>query len=183
MAAAIKAATGDAADASAAAPAVDPGYFREVMAHIPTSVCVVAADHADGPAGLSVGSFVSVSLDPPLVGVFVAATSTSWPRVAAAGSFCISVLSDDHEHVSRRFAVSGGDKFAGLEWGRSPAGAPQLPGAVAWIDCELEAEYPAGDHTLVLGRVVELEAIPEAAPLIFHRGGYGRLSNDQQRED
>jgi flavin reductase (DIM6/NTAB) family NADH-FMN oxidoreductase RutF len=181
MAAATRAETAERPDGGA--PSIDPAYFRQVMAQIPTSVCVVAADHADGPAGLSVGSFVSVSLDPPLVGVFVASSSTSWPRVAETGSFCISVLADDHEHVSRRFAVSGGDKFAGLEWGRSPAGAPQLPGAVAWIDCELEAEYPAGDHTLVLGRVVELEAAPEATPLIFHRGGYGRLSNDQQRED
>ncbi|MFT3866500.1 MAG: flavin reductase family protein [Solirubrobacterales bacterium] len=169
--------------AGATTPAIDSGFFREVMAQVPTSVCVVAADHVEGPAGLSVGSFVSVSLDPPLVGVFVAATSTSWPRVAAARSFCISVLADDHEHVSRRFAVSGGDKFGGLEWGRSPGGAPRLPGAVAWVDCELEAEYPAGDHTFVLGRVIELGAGPEADPLLFHRGGYRRISNDNQRED
>jgi 3-hydroxy-9,10-secoandrosta-1,3,5(10)-triene-9,17-dione monooxygenase reductase component len=167
----------------AAATSIDPAYFREVMAHIPTSVCVIAADHIDGPAGLSVGSFVSVSLDPPLVGVFVASTSTSWPRVEAAGSFCISVLAEDHEHVSRRFAISGGDKFAGLEWGRSPAGAPRLPGAVAWVDCELEATHPAGDHVLVLGRVLDLGAVPETDPLVFHRGGYSRLSNDYQRED
>jgi flavin reductase (DIM6/NTAB) family NADH-FMN oxidoreductase RutF len=167
----------------AAAPSVDPRRFRDVMAQVPTSVCVIAAAHADGPAGLSVGSFVSVSLDPPLVGVFVASTSTSWPRVEEAGSFCISVLADDHEHVSRRFAVSGGDKFAGLDWGRSPGGAPMLPGAVAWVDCDLEATYPAGDHVLVLGRVLDLDAGPEAAPLVFHRGGYSRLSNDNQRED
>jgi flavin reductase (DIM6/NTAB) family NADH-FMN oxidoreductase RutF len=165
------------------APGVDPRRFRDVMAHVPTSVCVIAADHTDGPAGLSVGSFVSVSLDPPLVGVFVASTSTSWPRVEEAGSFCISVLADDHEHVSRRFAVSGGDKFADLDWGRSPGGAPMLPGAVAWVDCDLEATYPAGDHVLVLGRVLDLDAGPEAAPLVFHRGGYSRLSNDNQRED
>ena len=169
--------------ATAGAPGIDPARFREVMAHVPTSVCVIAADHTDGPAGLSVGSFVSVSLDPPLVGVFVASTSTSWPRVEEAGSFCISVLADDHEDVSRRFAVSGGDKFAGLDWGRSPGGAPMLPGAVAWVDCALEATYPAGDHVLVLGRVLDLDAGPEAAPLVFHRGGYSRLSNDNQRED
>lgn len=186
MAAATKAdpaAIGAPVDGAATPPGIDPGRFREVMAHVPTSVCVIAAAHADGPAGLSVGSFVSVSLDPPLVGVFVASTSTSWPRVAEAGSFCISVLADDHEHVSRRFAVSGGDKFAGLDWGRSPAGAPRLPGAVAWVDCELEATHPAGDHILVLGRVLGLGAGLEADPLVFHRGGYSRLSNDYQRED
>src|SRR6185312_7887485 len=66
-------------------PGITGERFREVMAQVPTAVCVVAADHADGPAGLSVGSFVSVSLDPPLVGVFVATTSTRWPRVAEAG--------------------------------------------------------------------------------------------------
>jgi flavin reductase (DIM6/NTAB) family NADH-FMN oxidoreductase RutF len=164
-------------------PTISGERFREVMAHIPTSVCVVAAAHEDGPAGLSVGSFVSVSLDPPLVGVFVAATSTSWPRVAAAGTFCISVLADEHEHVSRRFAVSGGDKFAELEWERSPAGAPQLPGAVAWIDCDLEAEYPAGDHTFVLGRVRDLGAAGEVGPLVFHRGRYVRVSNEENQRE
>jgi flavin reductase (DIM6/NTAB) family NADH-FMN oxidoreductase RutF len=164
-------------------PGISPERFRAVMAHVPTSVCVVAADHADGPAGLSVGSFVSVSLDPPLVGVFVATTSTSWPRVAAARSFCISVLADDHEHVSRRFAVSGGDKFGGVEWERSPAGAPLLPGAVAWVDCELEAEHPAGDHTFVLARARDLGAAGGVGPLVFHRGRYVRVSNEENQRE
>jgi flavin reductase (DIM6/NTAB) family NADH-FMN oxidoreductase RutF len=156
--------------------------FREVMSHVPTAVCIVAAASQDGPAGLTIGSFVSVSLTPPLVGVLVAASSTSWPRVAAAGSFCVSVLAEDDEDVCRRFAVSGGDKFAGLEWERSPSGAPVLPSAVAWIDCELHAEHPAGDHRLVLGRVRELAARPEHGPMVFCRGRYGRLSHDDPRE-
>jgi flavin reductase (DIM6/NTAB) family NADH-FMN oxidoreductase RutF len=164
-------------------PAISGERFREVMAHVPTSVCVVAAAHADGPAGLSVGSFVSVSLDPPLVGVFVATTSTSWPRIAEAGTFCISVLGDEHEHVSRAFAVSGGDKFGGVEWDRSPAGAPLLPGAVAWVDCELEAEHPAGDHTFVLARVRDLGAAGEVGPLVFHRGRYVRVSNEENQRE
>lgn len=161
---------------------IDPERFRAVMAHVPTSVCVVASDDAGGPAGLTVGSFVSVSLEPPLVGVFVAETSTSWPRVRAAGGFCISVLADDHEHVCRRFAQSGGDKFGGMEWDRSPAGAPRLPDGVAWIDCELYAEHPAGDHRFVLGRVLDLGEGPGSDPLLFHRGRYRQVSNDNQRE-
>jgi flavin reductase (DIM6/NTAB) family NADH-FMN oxidoreductase RutF len=164
------------------APAITAECFRAVMAHVPTSVCVVAAAADDGPAGLTVGSFVTVSLDPPLVGVFVARTSTSWPRVAAAGSFCISVLAADHEDVCRRFARSGGNKFGGLEWDRSPAGAPRLPGAVAWIDCDLHAEHPAGDHQFILGRVRDLGARPASAPLLFVRGRYSRVSNDNERE-
>ncbi len=161
---------------------IDAQRFRAVMAHVPTSVCVVAAETEDGPAGLTVGSFVSVSLDPPLVGLLVAHTSTSWPRVAAAERFCISVLGDDHEHVCRRFAVSGGDKFGGLEWDRSPSGAPRLPDAVAWMDCDLHAEHSAGDHQFVLGRVRDLGARPAAAPLVFVRGRFCRVSNDNQRE-
>lgn len=161
-------------------PGISPDRFRSVLGHVPTSVCVIAAATDEGPAGLTVGTFVSVSLDPPLVGALVAHTSTSWPRVAAAGRFCISVLGDDHRHISRQFAVSGADKFAGIEWEQAPSGSLRLPDAVAWIDCGLEAEYAAGDHQFVLGRVRDLGANPDADPLIFLRGELCRVFNDQQ---
>lgn len=164
-------------------PRISAQRFREVMAHVPTSVCVAAAITEDGPVGLTLGSFVSVSLEPPLVGVLVANTSTSWPRIAAAGRFCISVLGDTHPHLSRRFAVSGADKFGGIEWDRAPSGSPRLPDAVAWIDCTLHSEYPAGDHRFALGRVVELSASPAAAPLVFLRGQLCRVSIDERQED
>jgi flavin reductase (DIM6/NTAB) family NADH-FMN oxidoreductase RutF len=155
--------------------AFDSDAFRHVMGHVPTGVSVVAAMTPDGPAGLTVGSFVSASLDPPLVGFLVARTSTSWPRVAEANTFCVSVLGEDHHHICRRFAVSGGDKFRGLELRAAPSGAPLIDEALAWFDCRLEARHDAGDHWFVLGRVLDLGVRTDGRPLIFCHGTYRRL--------
>jgi len=124
----------------------DSPRFRRVMGHLPTGVSVVTGHDEAGPAGLAVGSFMAVSLEPPLVAVSPALTSTSWPTIRATGRFCVNVLSAEQAELARRFAVSGGDKFAGLEWRRSPSGSPILPGAVAWIDCTIASEQVAGDH-------------------------------------
>ncbi|MDQ0381095.1 flavin reductase family protein [Amycolatopsis thermophila] len=156
---------------------VTPDRFRDVMRHVPTGVAVVSALGPDGPAGLAVGSFVSVSLDPPLVGFFVARTSTTWPRIEPIGRFCVNVLGEDGEHVSRAFAVSGGDKFAGVGWRRSPMGSPVLDGALAWFDCTLHSVSQAGDHVFVLASVHDLSVRPAGRPLIFCHGTYQRLGS------
>jgi flavin reductase (DIM6/NTAB) family NADH-FMN oxidoreductase RutF len=122
--------------------------------------------------GLSVGSFVSVSLDPPLIGFFAAKTSSSWPAVRATGRFCVNVLAADQTEVSRKFAVKGGDKFAGIGWSYRMAGLPVIDNCVAWIGCSLEREIETGDHVLVLGRVLDLEIARDAHALVFHRGSY-----------
>jgi flavin reductase (DIM6/NTAB) family NADH-FMN oxidoreductase RutF len=105
----------------------------------------------------------------------VAHTSTSWPRVKSAKALCVNVLAEHQQSVSARLATSGGDKFAGLDWSPSPGGSPVLDGALAWIDCTIEAEHPAGDHVIVVARVRELDKHEEGGPLIFFRGGYGRF--------
>ncbi|MBX6387672.1 MAG: flavin reductase [Frankia sp.] len=159
------------------APAVDPAWFRRVLGTFPTGVAIVTGLDADGaPAGLAVGSFTSASLDPPLVAFFPDHRSSSWPKIAPIGRFCVNILGDDQEAVCRAFAVRGGDKFADLSWRSSPLGSPILDGVVAWIDCELEAIHPAGDHDLVLGRVHALDVGRSALPLVFFQGGYGRFS-------
>jgi 3-hydroxy-9,10-secoandrosta-1,3,5(10)-triene-9,17-dione monooxygenase reductase component len=160
---------------STTAPTVESGELRRVMSHVPTGVSVIAAMTVDGPAGLTVGSFVSASLDPPLVGFLVARTSTSWPRVAAADTLCVSVLGEEDHHVCRRLAVSGGDKFAGLELRQAPSGAPLVDGALAWFDCRLEARHEAGDHWFVLARVLDLGVRTDGRPLIFCHGTYRQL--------
>jgi 3-hydroxy-9,10-secoandrosta-1,3,5(10)-triene-9,17-dione monooxygenase reductase component len=132
------------------------------------------ADHA--PLGLAVGSFFSVSLDPPLVGFGVAKSSTSWPAIRETGRFCANVLADDQEAVCRVFASSGGEKFQGVGWRPSSFGSPVLAGVLAWIDCSLDAEHEAGDHTIVVGRVRELDVPREGHPLLFFRGGYAQLA-------
>jgi flavin reductase (DIM6/NTAB) family NADH-FMN oxidoreductase RutF len=163
--------------------AIDQARFRKVLGHFPTGVVIVTAMSGDTPAGLSVGSFTSVSLDPQLVAVLPAKTSTSWPKIAAASSFCINVLHAGHEDLCRRFARSGADKFAGVPWHPAPSGAPILDGALAWIDCEHERTIDAGDHLLVLGRVrvLDLDDSRTAAPLIFFQGGYGTFTGNGLR--
>ena len=133
---------------------------------------VVTAATPGGPAGLAIGSFTSVSLDPPLIGFFPARTSTSWPAIRGAGRFCVNVLADDQTALSRAFAVPGGDKFASARWRPGPSGAPIIEGCVAWLDCALDSELDAGDHVLVLGRVEALDIERDVHALVFHRGSY-----------
>lgn len=153
----------------------DSPHFRRVMGHLPTGVNIVTGQGPDGPAGLAVGSFMSVSLEPPLVAVCPALSSTSWPSIEASGRFCVNVLSEHQAELARRFAISGGDKFAALEWRPGPSGSPILDGAVAWIDCTIHSRQVAGDHLLVLGEVVELDLEAGHEPLIFHRGAFDRF--------
>jgi flavin reductase (DIM6/NTAB) family NADH-FMN oxidoreductase RutF len=117
-----------------------------------------------------------VSLDPPLIAFLPAATSSSWPKIAKAGRFCVNVLAADQESVCRSFAARSADKFAGLSWHAAPSGAPILDGALAWIDCGLETVHEAGDHLIVLGRVSDLHIERSTLPLLFFQGGYGRFS-------
>jgi flavin reductase (DIM6/NTAB) family NADH-FMN oxidoreductase RutF len=150
--------------------------MREVLGYFASGVVVVTAAGTDGPLGFTCQSFASLSLDPPLVSLAPARTSSTWPRIRAAGSFCVNVLADDHEHHSVRFARSGVDRFAGVSWSPGPDGAPILDGVAAWVAATLEHEYDGGDHTIVVGRVRALGADAGRAPLLFHRGRYGRLA-------
>jgi flavin reductase (DIM6/NTAB) family NADH-FMN oxidoreductase RutF/uncharacterized membrane protein len=159
---------------------IDEARFRQVLGHFATGVTVVtgAGSHTDGsPVGLSVNSFTSVSIDPPLVAFCVGRKSTTWPLIRATGRFTVNILSADQEGVSRRFAstAAGSNRFEGIGWHPSPAGSPVMEGALAWIDATIEIEHEAGDHVLVIGRVTELEVAREGAPLVFYRGGYGRF--------
>lgn len=157
-------------------PAIDPAQFRQVLGHFPTGVAVVTAVHEGMPVGMSIGSFTSVSLDPPLVAFFPGRTSSSWPAIEASGAFCANVLAEDQEHLSRLFAGKGDDKFSGVGWQPGPTGSPVLDGVLAWIDCDIERVEEAGDHWYVLGRVRDLAATGKAGgPLVFFRGGYGRF--------
>lgn len=158
--------------------AIDAPYFRSVLGGYPTGVVVVTADTPDGPVGLAIGTFTSVSLDPPLVAFLPDRASTSWPRMEAAGSFCVNVLADDQLDVCRRFAARGADRYAGLAWRAGATGAPVLDGVLAWIDCTVESVADAGDHRFVIGRVVDLGiARDDARPLLFFRGRYGRFAD------
>jgi flavin reductase (DIM6/NTAB) family NADH-FMN oxidoreductase RutF len=154
---------------------VDPGTMRDVLGHFASGVTVVTAQGDAGPIGFTCQSFSSLSLDPPLVVIAPARTSRTWPQLRALGRFCVNVLAEDQTELSVTFARSGADKFAGVPWRPSRLGQPVLEDVVAWIDCELWAEYDGGDHTLVAARVLDLGADPGRRPLLFHRGDYGLL--------
>jgi flavin reductase (DIM6/NTAB) family NADH-FMN oxidoreductase RutF/DNA-binding IclR family transcriptional regulator len=157
---------------------IDALWYRKVLGQFPTGVVIVTATDAQGgPVGMSVGSFTSVSLDPPLVAFLPARSSTSWPKIEPAGRFCINVLAGEQEALCRAFAVSGADKFRDVSWRHSPHGNPIIDGSLAWIDCTLERVDEAGDHFIVLGRVQTLEVETPSAPLIFFPGGYGRFES------
>ncbi|MET9558929.1 flavin reductase family protein [Streptomyces tauricus] len=183
---------------------IDPTEFRRVLGNFATGVTVITAPAPPAdpettgatpatPSGFACQSFAALSLDPPLITFMVARTSTTWPRIARAGVFCVNVLGAHQGDLCRGFAVSGADKFAGVAHEPSPvSGSPRLAGATAWIDCTVHAVHPGGDHLIVVGRVnalgtpdtdTEAEAVAGAGtgtgtgtgtePLLFHRGHFG----------
>lgn len=164
-------------------PANDPGQFRKVLGNFPTGVTVVTAMAGPDPVGFTIGSFTSVSLDPPLVGFLPQTNSETWAAMAPSGRFCVNVLSADQADLCWKFAKSSHDtgRFADVDWQLSPGGSPILDGAVAWIDCTVAEVHEMGDHYFVLGAVTALEAASGAsgdadpAPLLFFRGGLGRF--------
>lgn len=154
---------------------VSAAEFRGILGHLPTSVVVVTAIDEQGPIGMTVGTFNSVSLDPMLVGFLPANSSASWSRIRATGSFCANVLGADQSALCRTFAARTPDKFTGMDWQAAGSGSPILPGVVAWVDCDIESVHPAGDHAFALGAVRALGVGQDASPLIFHRGLFGHI--------
>ena len=158
----------------------DGVILRSVLGHFPTGVVIVTGTVGEDPVGMTLQSFLSLSLDPPLVLLSVAKSSTSWPRIATSGRFLVNVLSEGQSELARRFAKSGSDKFAGVAYTtRRDLGGPLLGEVSACVDCDLEAEHDGGDHTIVVARVLDA-AIAERpehaqAPLIFHRSGFPSL--------
>ena len=152
--------------------AFDQARFREVLGHFATGVTVVTAMEEEGPVGFTCQAFTSLSLDPALIALAPAKSSTSWPKIAAAGAFCVNILASTQEALCRSFAVTGTDKFAGVGWSTAATGAPVLDGSLAFIDCHLEHIYDAGDHELVVGRVLDM-GVGEGTPLLYYRSGFG----------
>lgn len=154
--------------------AIDPVDYRRTLGSYPTGVVIITGAGEEGPVGLAIGSFTSVSLQPPLVGFLPDKGSTSWPKIHATGSFCVNILAADQLAVCKAFASKGGDKYASATWTTAATGSPVVDGVAAWIDCTIERVDEAGDHWFVLGRIEQM-AVPrdDIGPLLFFRGGYG----------
>jgi flavin reductase (DIM6/NTAB) family NADH-FMN oxidoreductase RutF len=155
---------------------IDQADMRRVLGRFCTGVVVVTAQRGDRPEGFTAQSLTSVSLDPPLVSVCVARTSSTYALVREAGHFCVSVLSEHQDHLSAQFASRLEDRFDGVSHSPSPVnGAPVLHECLAWVDCVIEAEHEAGDHVIVIGRVLDLGSEESGKPLLFFGGAYGGL--------
>jgi flavin reductase (DIM6/NTAB) family NADH-FMN oxidoreductase RutF len=153
---------------------IEAATFRQVLGYYPTGVSAITAMGDQGePIGLVVGTFTSVSLDPPLVGFLPDKASSTWPKIEAAGRFCVNVLASDQGGVCKQLASKGPDKFAEVEYTVSDHNLPVVTDALATIECELHSVTDAGDHYFVLGRVLRLEATRDTDPMLFFRGRYG----------
>ncbi len=155
---------------------LDSVRLRQAFGCFPSGVTAVCAV-ADGvPAGLAANSFTSVSLDPALVSVCMARTSTTWPVLRELPGIGISVLAEGHASLCRMLAAKGINRFAGISWEASGSGAVFIHGAALWLDCELTDEFAAGDHDIALLRICTMRSFPEVSPLIFHRSAFYRLA-------
>ena len=148
--------------------------FRQVMSRLAGGVTVVTTlDSAHEPHGFTATAVCSVSLEPPLVLVCVEREAHTPGAIRASGRYAVNFLHSDDASASDRFAGSGEHKFAGVEWSAAPNGSPLLPGVLAWLECDVEQDVDAGDHTIFIGRVSagNVER-PDAAPLIHYCGRY-----------
>jgi flavin reductase (DIM6/NTAB) family NADH-FMN oxidoreductase RutF len=158
--------------------AIEPLSFREALGHYASGITVITS-HVDGePIGFTCQSFYSVSVSPPLVSFSVMSSSASYPRIRQAGRFAVNILSGEQVTISNQFARRGTDKWHGVEWQASPLGNPLLGGSLHWLDCEIHAEYAAGDHLIVIGEVkaLNLQATAATQPLLYFKGQYCNLA-------
>lgn len=154
---------------------IDPYRFRTVLSRFASGVTVVTARGADGvDHGMTVSAFCSLSLDPPLVLVCVDHGTAMHGILEGAKAFAVSVLAADQEDLARKFSDPEDDRFEGTSYTRGASGLALLTGSAAWLECALTHRYEGGDHTIFVGRVEEADA-GDADPLVYYRGGYGRL--------
>lgn len=153
-----------------------PRRLRDIFGTFASGLTIITSSTSQGPAGFTCQSFASLSLEPALVTFSPARTSSTWPALRDAGSFTVNILPAEHQHLAGQFARSGTDKFAGVSHTSSPLGNPILDDALAWIDCEMHAEYDGGDHTIVVAAVRHLSARQDAEPLLFFKGRYAGLA-------
>lgn len=156
----------------------DSAHFRQVMGHFPTGVTIITGMAGDVPAGFTIGSFTSVSLEPPLVGFLPQVSSDTWAAIAPSGRFCVNVLGAGQGAACWRFAKKGvDDRFGDVAWHPVITGSPILDDAIAWIDCDVDLIHEVGDHYFVVGRVLAMShADDDPRPLVFYRGKLGGYS-------
>ena len=153
--------------------AISSEHYRKVMGRLPTGVVAITGVDDDGnDLGFIVGSFHSLSLDPPIVTFSVGSTSSTWPRIRRKQIFTANVLSDTQIDVCRALSRKGPGKFDSVSYSAGPLGAPRFTDSIAWVDCSVQAEVVVGDHFMVVGAVEAMEAA-DGEPLLFQAGQFG----------
>jgi flavin reductase (DIM6/NTAB) family NADH-FMN oxidoreductase RutF len=156
---------------------IEKNELRRVMGHFATGITVITTHNDAGQIhGLTANAFTSVSLVPPLCLICVDKKADSYASFEESKVFTVNFLADNQEDISRRFAVSGGDKFSGTAYRMGANGAPILDGTLGHLECKLISVYDGGDHTIYIGEVEEAET-REGKPLLFYRGGYRTLGD------
>lgn len=159
--------------------AIESGDFRKVLGKYPTGVTLVSSKDDQGPFAMVIGSFGSVSLDPPLVQFMPAKESGTWLRIKKTGRYCVNVLGEHQLDLSNSFFNKDKDPFEAIHWSESTLGSPIIEGCVAWIDCLIGDVHEAGDHYIVIGEVKAIGALEkDERPLLFLGGAYGSFNKD-----
>jgi flavin reductase (DIM6/NTAB) family NADH-FMN oxidoreductase RutF len=155
-------------------PAAD---LRALMRRFPHGVAVLTVDVAGERLGLTLDSLVSLSLDPPLVGVSISRQAAMHELLRRAGAFAVSILAEDQDWLAQHFArgVPPIGLWTGIATRDGSLGAPLLEGALGWIECRVAEQHPAGDHTLFVGAAVSVESGPSARALVHVESGYRAL--------
>lgn len=156
---------------------IEPSELRAVLGRFASGVVIVTGQAEAGCAGLTVQSFMALSMEPPLVLLSIARTSTSWPAIKATGRVGINIIGEAHSDLALAFARSGGPKFESCDWrpGRV-TGAPILAAAIAWVEAEIWQLYDGGDHEIVAARIVDIGAVEaDSRPLLFFRSNFAGL--------
>lgn len=157
---------------------LDPATLRAAFAAFPSGIAAVAGMNAGKPEGISASSFTSVSLEPPLVSVSVAHTSTTWPSLRTLPRLGLSILAEEHGPVARALAAKGIDRFAEVSWEQTDGGAVFVHGSALWLDTTIYQEVPAGDHLIALLQIHKIWTYPDVFPLVFHGSQFRRLLAD-----
>jgi len=152
---------------------VSPAEMRSALGQFASGVTVVTGMDEQGPIGFACQSFASVSLDPPLILFCADHRGRSWPRLRESGRFTVNVLNEEQADLCTRFGSRDGRKFDGLECETSKWSTPSLPGVLMRVHAEVHEVHTAGDHDVVIGRVLELETVVQKSPMIFFRGKFG----------
>ncbi|WP_327243596.1 flavin reductase family protein [Streptomyces sp. NBC_01320] len=160
------------------AAGIAPDRFKQAFRRFPAGVVVVTADAGRGPVGFTATSLTSLSLDPPLVSFGIGTSTSSWPHVERSAGAVVNFLGAEQQALATTFATSGIDRFAApTQWRRLPEGEPVLDGVAGWLRLETERIVPAGDHRIVIARVVDSWLDEGRSPLLFHDGAYHSLRN------